>query len=805
MTMKQSARQIRVCVVVLALVVSWKTSAEVAGDNNVIARINQLTPKLVSTIARIGEERRISVPSNTDILKTVADYCGSANARRYYLPIFLAANAANEDIRAGRTKLTSAAEMRLPACVYSDEAPAIVFAGVDGPQWGNPISLPTWALPERQDPPDQGTGWFPFPWPGPSKSPKWLRQHQPSLPDLTLDPKPLPGQSVDYARLMGPTAASTLPGSIDDLGAAAVWQFDDDRLLDTRVKSTYDRLLATVLASVDDTGGFSTKSTKNDVALWSSAFERATRTQDVLAANGPVDWTRLERGRMLLSSGFLPGNYSITLKTGIDPKAAAREVLAALPPAQQASVTLNSRYVPYFAEPQSGSEPCPSPVAGQWPINTDELRKVLEYRRVAENLPTAGKLLIFDTGFPPGKVANAPFTPAYFVRKVGKVTDLQNEPYLWTTTHPAEPAEYFHPRAKYANHGVGVLTLALGGVDVLKQNLLASHVVSQNGYVISLMGYKLMRETRELAVNGDAVLQSLSGANWGQAAVVGVNLSLRFNMEVVSNTYESMLKDRPNVLYVFAAGNDGEDLAGWEVHPAGWGGDRNGNAITVGAADAGGRYWARSNRGAARVDLAAPGCDVPSLQWNADLNRFEEVKLSGTSFAAPLVSFAGNLLRELADPIRIKSRILYSARYSPELQGKVRSFRMLDIPTALALPFDTVRDASGLRLGQIIWPEAGRSICGKIKKRDEIAQLHLARFKVDDGQTDKVSAVYRKMDIRHVDFGELCSLIKPELSEIIFREAKIEDGRLVLKEAEKLDLREILSVTFCDMCRSWLD
>jgi subtilisin family serine protease len=220
------------------------------------------------------------------------------------------------------------------------------------------------------------------------------------------------------------------------------------------------------------------------------------------------------------------------------------------------------------------------------------------------------------------------------------------------------------------------------------------------------------------------VVPSIAGTSWGQASVAGVNLSLRFAADFLSSNYESFLKSRPSVLYVFAAGNDTKDVEQNGLLPASWGGETNGNAITVGAADFDGKYWVRSNWSTLRVDIAAPGCAVPTFAWDGTVGAFKEVPLSGTSVAAPLVSFAGNLLRDLGDTSRIKARILSTGRYFPSLADKVRSSRMLDVPVALALQFDALRDANGrLRLGHVVWPEAGSSLCGRVVRRDEISQI----------------------------------------------------------------------------------
>lgn len=81
-------------------------AAAQTGARDLIVGINQLTREVVLAIAKFGEDRAVPVPAQTDILKVISDYCGSANARRDYLSVFLAENAGNEEIRLGKTVIS---------------------------------------------------------------------------------------------------------------------------------------------------------------------------------------------------------------------------------------------------------------------------------------------------------------------------------------------------------------------------------------------------------------------------------------------------------------------------------------------------------------------------------------------------------------------------------------------------------------------------------------------------------------------------------------------------------------------------
>nr|QQZ48885.1 S8 family serine peptidase [Phenylobacterium glaciei] len=149
-----------------------------------------------------------------------------------------------------------------------------------------------------------------------------------------------------------------------------------------------------------------------------------------------------------------------------------------------------------------------------------------------------------------------------------------------------------------------------------------------------------------------------------------------------------------STLFVVAAGNKGDDLNlnGKRWLPAVNGANNFANVLTVASVDADGQLSKFSNRGDAAVDIAAPGCRIAS--WlDADS---EEVPLSGTSQAAPIVSFAAALLKSVSGQRRprwLKSRIDYSGDLLATAQARkgVASMSQLNIQKALLWPKDYVR------------------------------------------------------------------------------------------------------------------
>lgn len=100
--------------------------------------------------------------------------------------------------------------------------------------------------------------------------------------------------------------------------------------------------------------------------------------------------------------------------------------------------------------------------------------------------------------------------------------------------------------------------------------------------------------------------------------------------------FERAIRDNPDILFVVAAGNEGQDLTARPLYPVVY--DLP-NMLVVGAADSSGRLWERSNRGRGIVDIAVNAVEVPVMRFEGEMAR-----LTGTSFAAPKAAgFAARL------------------------------------------------------------------------------------------------------------------------------------------------------------------
>ena len=172
-----------------------------------------------------------------------------------------------------------------------------------------------------------------------------------------------------------------------------------------------------------------------------------------------------------------------------------------------------------------------------------------------------------------------------------------------------------------------------------------------------------------------------------------VNMSIAYDLAAyrnLSSTFDDLFRTRRH-LYIASAGNDNGTEVADRVYPAGFGGPQSENLITVAALDDEGRFAPFSNQGARTVDLAAPGCEI----WSWTKNDMEKAPLSGTSQAAPLVTFAAALLRTFSGDLDVrylKARLVVSGSMLRPNDQAFTAFRVgLNIPRALYWFDDYVR------------------------------------------------------------------------------------------------------------------
>lgn len=166
------------------------------------------------------------------------------------------------------------------------------------------------------------------------------------------------------------------------------------------------------------------------------------------------------------------------------------------------------------------------------------------------------------------------------------------------------------------------------------------------------------------------------------------------------------------LLIVAAAGNDANDYGVRALHPAAYGVNQDGYVITVGAADKFGCLAAFSGRGANRVDLLAPGVEIPAIGMGGG-----ETVLDGTSHATALVSFTIALLKSegYSDRAAIRDRLYATVDRSPTLKEWAASEGVLNIANAVSVHHDLIQfDPGGPVLaGQLRAPLQLDQICAR--------------------------------------------------------------------------------------------
>lgn len=230
--------------------------------------------------------------------------------------------------------------------------------------------------------------------------------------------------------------------------------------------------------------------------------------------------------------------------------------------------------------------------------------------------------------------------------------------------------------------------------------------------------------------------------------------------------FEDYVGEDKSLLIVASAGNKGIPLdRESKAYPAIEGGDETSNVVTVAGIDLYGNLLPGSNYSPELVDLAAWGCNVPVVEFDETVAGYKSSLASGTSFAAPQVSFAAAMIvREQhvqgdgITPIDVKFRLIASADLSPMLADKVKDGRVLNLEKALLVHTDLVElmePGRPLLKGDVkIGLTAGKEVelCGgvkvnrsdllKIAQVDDPAAEH-QRYAIYEGTTATAGARFK--------------------------------------------------------------
>jgi thermitase len=170
------------------------------------------------------------------------------------------------------------------------------------------------------------------------------------------------------------------------------------------------------------------------------------------------------------------------------------------------------------------------------------------------------------------------------------------------------------------------------------------------------------------------VIQAYGYARDRQLRVVNASLG----GDSYSQAERDAIASAPHTLFVVAAGNDGADNDVSDSYPCDF---DLANVLCVAAVDQHDRLADFSNRGAASVDLAAPGVNVASTWPGGDW-----ALLDGTSMATPHVAGAAALVWSLlpgATVPEVREILLRTAEPEPSLLGLTVSGGRLNAAAAL--------------------------------------------------------------------------------------------------------------------------
>jgi len=280
-------------------------------------------------------------------------------------------------------------------------------------------------------------------------------------------------------------------------------------------------------------------------------------------------------------------------------------------------------------------------------------------------------------------------------------------------------------------HGTKVADMLFGGTSFrrLLRNHLRDNSAEESPIRLRLVNIAADSSSAFYRTQGEAPFKALKKLAQSETAVFPniINISLEQRMSPVpflddnSRKYAGIARQflaLHNVLYVSAAGNgakrgngskSGIDLTNVDengrIYPAYLGSENRLIAVAAHRPGKPGSFTLASfsNRGAAIIDIAAPGCDLDTLRapqfdsgknyigtGNAEDREFGIVKSSGTSFAAPLVSFALALAGSMRgtepfDPDALALRLEYASAFEPNFNGQITGDKRLDIVRMMSL------------------------------------------------------------------------------------------------------------------------
>jgi subtilisin family serine protease len=358
----------------------------------------------------------------------------------------------------------------------------------------------------------------------------------------------------------------------------------------------------------------------------------------------------------------------------------------------------------------AGQPPCQAGTGPDYPFNPQAVAAAYRFAQDSwlqmGNLQQTVHLVIVDNGFfgvpctapdqcPPYIGDRLQFSPRFPAQFFDSAQFLYGQLGPVPTTNGYYPINYLNHVNnvdEITGHGTHVAGLALGGPQFETERPIFGNTAAWLKLVV--INASAGRRTFARGME-QTIFRAIEDVQGIKVVNLSLTINTSVNSEAADSVRDSIARGLNDTLYVVAAGNSGADLQAGSIYPARLGGAAGSNVLTVASIDGPGTLSSFSNRSREFVDLAAPGCQISS--W-LDAEH-PPTAVSGTSQAAPTVSFAAAMLRSIwnARPTRLKSRLIYSGRLLPQHADRelVRSRAALDIVRALLVRSDVVTFDSG--------------------------------------------------------------------------------------------------------------
>ncbi len=751
-------------VLLFAVIASWSDHSARADNLNrgeitpnppvsMSLKVRELTDELVLFVAKVGAGTRAELSAGSDLLAEIAKRCGKVNATGAYLAAFAAANPGLAHAPSHPLRLQQKANIVFPECIFADEQVTNIPVTRKGPRW---LDCGSSSIVAAGD------------------APEVCNRFEFRQPDLSQLEKGLLGDQYANAIRAGELA-----------GAAALNVVTEQRLADPGVRKSVQQVIEVGRTHLADqiapTGEVAPSPLDVPPTLARAVRELKAQilTQDIRLLNTGVQSFSTLPPTAMVTRPVEARNRTVGFTLGPTNPANMTDHVPGLGTNVDKDSVKTAQSEPVFSV-ASGDVDCDATVpAGMlesdWPIPLDQLVRVLQLNSAVarrEDWPLSpAPILVVDTGFPSKQIDSPPLRANLFMENV-RAKELKqrygNMPFLddfshsidFSTSSLTSASKAYHREGADAFHGMNVVSLALGGISVLNHEALKP--IFRNKYVMPANAY-VFRDGK-LAAPLEVIERVVSGEGWMGLPFEVVNLSLKV-VEISGQRIHDSINKKKSVLFVVAAGNslpEGRNISLSRIMPAALGGPAVENVITVAAVDATGQLAKFSHYSEKYVDIAAPGCGVPVVTWDATREAVTTTRLSGTSMATPLVSFVAAQLKgqsQISDLARVKRRIVASADYEPKLEKKVLNAGSLNVAKALAFRFDVVETKDGaLHIGWVDWPD--RLVCNELIERDRLLKLTWKGPAADDvamhltsphpWQTDFVPCQRRSSEVESV-------------------------------------------------------